>query len=377
MGSFAYWVLMIAIGAFIGGMTNFIAIVMLFRPYEPLYVLGRRLPFTPGLIPKRRRELAEQLGKTVAEHLVTPEGLRRKLTAPAFATEVAEQGRTWLRRWLSRQETPLQWLERLGVPSPAERLGEWAAGQADRAYERWAEAWRRRPIRDWLPPELKETMEARLEGLAHYLADRVLEYMQSEEGKQQLAGMIRRFFQERGMMGGVLQMLLGNVQLVDKAQVELGKFLRHAGTREALARLLFAEWNKWMDTPLEAVEEMIGRQRVHEAVRTVARRLVLNSGWLHRPIAELIAPYEQRLFQQLVPQATETALRLLSGQIEAMVARLGLEDIVREQVESFSLRRLEEIVLSIARRELSMITYLGALLGGLIGAVQGAIGLWL
>ncbi|MED4879095.1 DUF445 family protein, partial [Anoxybacillus geothermalis] len=118
MGTFIYLSFMVAVGALIGGVTNLIAIVMLFRPHEPMYLFGKRLPFTPGLIPKRRRELAEQLGKTVVEHLVTPEGLRRKLKDPAFMAGVVEEGRKQLKRWLARRETPAQLLERLGIRSP-------------------------------------------------------------------------------------------------------------------------------------------------------------------------------------------------------------------------------------------------------------------
>lgn len=377
MGTFIYLSFMVAVGALIGGVTNLIAIVMLFRPHEPMYLFGKRLPFTPGLIPKRRRELAEQLGKTVVEHLVTPEGLRRKLNDSAFMAGVVEEGRKWLKRWLARRETPAQLLERLGIRSPDERLEALAAGQAAQAYERWIQTWRTRPIRDILPLELKETMEARIEQLAGYLADRALEYFSSAEGKQQLSGMIQRFFQERGMVGGVLQMLLGNVNLVDKVQPEIGKFLRHADTRAAIARLLWTEWNKWIDYPLATVEEMVGRRRMSEAVQAAARGLVRGSGWLHRPLADLLAPYEQDVLDRFVPQAVAAAVRLLGDQMESVVAQLGLADVVRDQVESFSLRRLEAIILAIARRELKMITYLGAVLGAIIGAVQGMIGLWL
>lgn len=377
MGTFIYLSFMVAVGALIGGVTNLIAIVMLFRPHEPMYLFGKRLPFTPGLIPKRRRELAEQLGKTVVEHLVTPEGLRRKLNDSAFMAGVVEEGRKWLKRWLARRETPAQLFERLGIRSPDERLEALAAGQAAQAYERWSQTWRTRPIRDILPLELKETMEARIEQLAGYLADRALEYFSSVEGKQQLSGMIQRFFQERGMVGGVLQMLLGNVNLVDKVQPEIGKFLRHAGTRAAIARLLWTEWNKWIDYPLATVEEMVGRRRMSEAVQAAARGLVRGSGWLHRPLADLLAPYEQDVLDRFVPQAAAAAVRLLGDQMESVVAQLGLADVVRDQVESFSLRRLEAIILAIARRELKMITYLGAVLGAMIGAVQGMIGLWL
>jgi putative Mg2+ transporter-C (MgtC) family protein len=46
---------------------------------------------------------------------------------------------------------------------------------------------------------------------------------------------------------------------------------------------------------------------------------------------------------------------------------MHLAKIVEEQVEAFSLERLEEIIISIAKSELKMITWLGALLGGIIG----------
>ena len=70
------------IGALIGGFTNHLAIKMLFRPHEAKYIGKWRVPFTPGLIPKRRDELAMQLGKTVTNYLLTPETFRKKLLTP-------------------------------------------------------------------------------------------------------------------------------------------------------------------------------------------------------------------------------------------------------------------------------------------------------
>lgn len=42
---------MIVIGAVIGGVTNMIAVKMLFHPFKAYYIFGKRVPFTPGLIP--------------------------------------------------------------------------------------------------------------------------------------------------------------------------------------------------------------------------------------------------------------------------------------------------------------------------------------
>ena len=46
------WILPPVLGAIIGYVTNAIAIRMLFRPFNEIRVLGLRLPFTPGLIPR-------------------------------------------------------------------------------------------------------------------------------------------------------------------------------------------------------------------------------------------------------------------------------------------------------------------------------------
>ncbi|MDQ7055940.1 MAG: DUF445 family protein [Persephonella sp.] len=62
-------------GAFIGYVTNYLAVKMLFRPFEEKRIFGLRVPFTPGLIPKRRKDIAFSIAKVIEEHLLTPEKL--------------------------------------------------------------------------------------------------------------------------------------------------------------------------------------------------------------------------------------------------------------------------------------------------------------
>ena len=48
---------------------------MLFRPHTPKKILGFRLPFTPGLFPKQRKELAQKIGQTFGRNVLTREAL--------------------------------------------------------------------------------------------------------------------------------------------------------------------------------------------------------------------------------------------------------------------------------------------------------------
>ncbi len=59
------------VGGVIGYITNWLAIKMLFRPHEQKFFLGMKVPFTPGLIPKERLKLANKVGTTIGEHLLT------------------------------------------------------------------------------------------------------------------------------------------------------------------------------------------------------------------------------------------------------------------------------------------------------------------
>ena len=53
------------IGAVIGYVTNWIAVKMLFRPRKEIRVFGKRLPFTPGVIPRGQGRLARAVGNAL------------------------------------------------------------------------------------------------------------------------------------------------------------------------------------------------------------------------------------------------------------------------------------------------------------------------
>ncbi|MBP3869861.1 MAG: DUF445 family protein [Faecalicoccus sp.] len=67
------------IGAVIGYITNYLAVKMLFRPYHPVKIGNFTLPFTPGIIPKRKEELAKALGNMVNRYLLGEEDIINKL----------------------------------------------------------------------------------------------------------------------------------------------------------------------------------------------------------------------------------------------------------------------------------------------------------
>lgn len=75
----------VGFGALAGGLTNTVAIWMLFHPYEPPRLFGRwRLTFLQGAIPKSQDRLAAAIGRTVGNRLLTPEDLTRTFANREF-----------------------------------------------------------------------------------------------------------------------------------------------------------------------------------------------------------------------------------------------------------------------------------------------------
>ena len=115
------------LGAIIGYVTNDIAIRMLFRPLTANRVLGVRLPFTPGIIPKQRHELAESIGLMVSRELITEEVLRRQIARPEFRARLGQSAAVLLED-LSR--TPVARLREGSLAALQEPLEAGAGGPA-------------------------------------------------------------------------------------------------------------------------------------------------------------------------------------------------------------------------------------------------------
>ena len=90
MGEIVKWLLPPLLGGIIGYFTNWIAIKMLFRPLRPKYLGSKQLPFTPGVIPARKLELAGKIGETVALYLINEQELKRVLKEPRVEETLAD-----------------------------------------------------------------------------------------------------------------------------------------------------------------------------------------------------------------------------------------------------------------------------------------------
>lgn len=175
----------VAVGAISGGITNAVAIWMLFRPHEP-----RRLLFFTlhGAIPKNKPRLARTIGRTVGERLLTPEDLAARLAAPQVREAFADAIGRLVDSLLEREHGPLR--EALppaaagvvdGViadlgPRVADRLAEFTRGPEfaaliDGGMARLAQDIGEKPVGDLLSPANRQGLATRVDGWVGDLTD--------------------------------------------------------------------------------------------------------------------------------------------------------------------------------------------------------------
>ena len=93
-----YWLLLIpVISAFIGWVTNLVAIKMLFHPRNPVNVLGIRIQ---GIFPKRQEQFAEKLGKLVSRELLSFSDIEEKISNPENLKKVLPMVETHIDHFL-------------------------------------------------------------------------------------------------------------------------------------------------------------------------------------------------------------------------------------------------------------------------------------
>ena len=366
---------MAIIGAAIGGVTNHLAIKMLFRPYKAIYIKNWRVPFTPGLIPKRRDELAKQLGLTVVNYLLTPETFRKKFFSKDIQDKVEHFVQTKVEETIFTNDKTIQdWLNLAGFSHLPTTIEQKVEAIVEGQFSSVKNTLSTKSIRSLLSDDIQNTIDAKIPVAVQHILEKGEDYFLSPEGEMTIKAMIDDFLSSKGSLGGMINMFLGDSSsLVGKVQRELVKFLQAPGTTTLLTKIFSQEWEKLKDRPAMDFLQDVQFDPILSKLQVYVKEQLAISERLNQPISYYWPEGNDWAKYTVIPQAIEKAFVKAEEKLEDVLKRLNLQEVVREQVDSFPVEKLEELVLGISKREFKMITVLGAVLGGLIGIVQGLI----
>ncbi|NCU16524.1 DUF445 domain-containing protein [Pallidibacillus pasinlerensis] len=371
-------IFMAVIGAIIGGATNSLAIRMLFRPYEAKYIGKWRLPFTPGLIPKRRDELSNQLGRLVVEQLLTPETLQTKLKEGKIYSEIESFFVDKVRSFFKTEESIENILHRIGIKNVGHVAEERIVNWLQEKYGDWKSENNEKKLAELIPQSVWEKVDGKVDEATDIIISKFKVFIMSPKGYELIKQNVDRFFEGRGMFAGIIQSFLDNRNIADRIQQELVKMANNEQTKEAIQQLLQNELEQVKNWTLEETMNKFVEGNWEENVWKQIRGKLSLQKWLDRPVSSFPTDELQaKLIEVVIPECLAKGIHILSLHVGKLMERLEIEQLVKNQVDTFPTERLEELVIGLSRRELKMITYLGAYLGGIIGIVQGIIAIFL
>jgi uncharacterized membrane protein YheB (UPF0754 family) len=288
-----------------GGLTNTVAIWMLFHPYEPPRFGPWRVRFLQGAIPKNRGRLAAAMGRTVGERLLTGEDLAAALAEPGFKEAFEERLDAFLRAALEQERGSLESLLPPGVLAEvrpilddvaASALARLDAYLASEAFEVAARRWTAQ--------------------LLDQVRDRPVAEVLTAEREDALTGLAERLLRE-ALGGAGFERAIG--EYIDRTSERL---LRPDRTFEALLPVgLVAAVEKaiagYLPLALERLADLLedpeARQRLREILHRLMERFLQDLNFYKRVVATLVIPPDtvDRVIQALETEGAENLSDLL------------------------------------------------------------------
>jgi len=387
-------------GAVIGYFTNDIAIKMLFRPYRPLYIGNRRLPFTPGLIPRNQANLAKRVANTIMGSLLTPDELQ-KIARRLLHPERVKEAISWLLRsslqqvGQDKQEKSAQVLGKVlrdlfseSLPRLVKVLArreDFLEAQINQIFDQVLIDFRftdtqAKQLSDWLidvvlpPNRLRQV-------IIDLLTDRNIQVI-DETFREKSSGtywVVANLFGLRNTLHRLRAFCLDEKETANMRIREL------VLTLEFRSRL--REWLKSLslqNLPVSTVRQL--RESIREAIQiylqdkgaNLLESLGSSIDW--EDVAVLIIKRLQSsesVNQSLDVISEELSLileRYLEEELETIITQvipiLSIDEVIINRVNSTTPKQLETTVNSIVKNELQAIVNLGGILGFIVGSVQ-------
>ncbi|MCK1976004.1 DUF445 family protein [Jeotgalicoccus huakuii] len=364
--------IMIITGALIGGFTNTLAIKMLFRPYEAKYLFGKRLPFTPGVIPLRRDEASTKLGEIVTGHLLTPEVFRDKLQSPETNNLIMHFIDRQIETIEQEKLTPSYFLERLS-DGLTDKLLHFFNEEIKSKVQVEGQKLYQREVGSLIPDDALASLDQKVDHLAYDINNKISSYLSSEKGYKDIFTMVDEFIENRGRIAKGLKYFMTKEALALRVQDELLKLISQDKMIDIEKKVILDEYEKFKNNRLDDVVSIQDRDKILNSIVEVLQEKIDIREILNTPIVNFNPELFERFKEKGKYKLKDDFIAYSSKNMTKIINKLQLADVIKKQIDSFELSKLESLVMDVANKEFKMIMLLGYLLGGIVGLFQGML----
>ncbi|WP_198954145.1 DUF445 domain-containing protein [Moorena bouillonii] len=387
-------------GGIIGYFTNDLAIKMLFRPYRPIYLGKRQLPFTPGLIPRNQERLAKRVADTIMGSLLTPTELQR-LAKRLLHTERVEAAILWLLNLAldqvrsDKQQKTAHILagilrDLIGESLPRmlkvlARRKDFLEAQLNHVFDQILLEFRldqeqARKLSEWilkvvLPPDILR------QAVIDFLTDRNIQII-DEDFREKSSGTYWVVANLFGLRNALIRLRSFCLDEKEATNARIEELIVALGTRDRLR-----EWLQnvsLQNLPLSTVRQL--RKTMRDSVRAYIQEggagfiQGLNQSIDWEKVSVLIV---NRLRESAI---MTTSLTMISKELALVIERyleedlekimtevipiLSIDEVIVERVNATSAKDMEITIQTLVKSELQAIVNLGGILGVMVGLFQ-------
>jgi uncharacterized membrane protein YheB (UPF0754 family) len=299
-------------GSLAGGTTNFIAVWMLFHPYEPPKLFGLRLRLLQGAIPKNKGRLASAMGRTVGNKLLTSEDLARTVAEPGFREAFDDKLSGFVH---SLFDKPIGSVSEMLQPDVVAELRAILAEVAEKQLERFGEYLE--------SDDFHETARRWAERFAEELRDRPLSQLLTPERENALADAAERWIAE-AVEGKGLEDALGDyVDRGTKRFLVPGRAFQDLlpiGLVAAVERAIAGYLPIALERLAGLLEDPAAKKRVKIVLHELLDRFMSDLKFHQRLVAAFI----------ITPETVDRVLKAVEDEGAAKIAELLSESTVRD-----------------------------------------------
>lgn len=308
-------------GAVIGYFTNWLAIKMLFRPYNAKKIGAFMLPFTPGLIPKERYRLSEKVSDVIAGRLLTGQTISDSFDAAYTPDDILSALDGFFEN-IARDKTLGNILE---------------------------------PYADGLPKKIGDAA-----------APVILRIIQENDTFDTVCKNILEKIIDNGM--GLVGIFLNKDKIFTSLKTAAVKYLSEPQNITEIEESLTNYINEALaDEKFQHLRDITIDKIYFNYIRSALQEPIGVTASKNAESEERVALAEIK--RDGATPAMEFLTNAAKTAVKSAIESVDIKKLVKQQLDAMDLSEAERIVISVAGRELKAITYVGGVLGFIIGLV--------
>ncbi len=411
------------IGAFIGYFTNYVAIKMLFLPKKPYFIFGFRVPFTPGLIPKKRKELVEKISTVVSDKIVNRRDIVKYIYKKKNRAFLYEFSQNLVDGLLSKRISTLN----LNYGNMEIKIKEFLDEHLEAmvrakfkninididyfVYNAFLLLNKEKKLIEYVSKEQLLTIKKTIQSLSNRALDNLAESMNSPEIKQLVREKIKESMDRYADGSNILvasfismasPLIEDNDKIVDIIIQEIISILTDNVTRKKVEdNIYFSVWHEIFDRDLEHVLNKTGFGSFDEIRKSVSRKAyklfeelnikekiidgtirsfdtkalaleivdILKQGAEKYTFFDAISVIKPDIVTKLPSMAVNNLLYVLRRESE-MIFNFDIGQIAKNKLEKLDISDIEDVVLNISKDQFKYINIFGGILGFIIGLIE-------